>query len=175
MYTHGINIIHTLLLLLLLFVYISYCGHHRTTDATFPCDQFSVHGSLVKNREFRRQPETKHVGIYYYYYIIRVERCANNDRSLVIIVYMVSLKRNKLWWSPGNPRVGFAYCFSWLVYVFIGYMQSSILNNLSTYYNVDYIIMQIQFGTHCCRMISRKFVIHGYNGKKTRYTANCIK
>jgi len=36
----------------------------------------------------------------------------------------------------GNPHVRFAYCFSWLV--FISYKQSSILNNLSTYYNVDY-------------------------------------
>lgn len=35
-----------------------------------------------------------------------------------------------------NPHVRFAYYFSLLV--FIGYKQSSILKNLSTYYNVDY-------------------------------------
>lgn len=51
-----------------------------------------------------------------------------------LIVCTGCLKRNKLLLAL-EIRV-FAYCFGWLV--FIGYKQSSILNNLSTYYNVDY-------------------------------------
>lgn len=134
-YVNGINNIYECfslllrLLFLLLRIFLLIFTSQRRGSLANTKHRFSRYTVVYKNpKSYTRRDGTRSKTC------ILDQRYGRKKNVRSLIVCTGCLKRNKLLLAL-EIRV-FAYCFGWLV--FIGYKQSSILNNLSTYYNVDY-------------------------------------